>query len=265
MPLVKGIGDEVLIYALFALGPILIVGQPILRSSLPLLKRCIRSLRAFFRNAWLRLRGRSDREHVAPTQSMGQARATRGGGLLQDADLPPPDEMCSICHDQFTMPCQANCSHWFCGECILRAWQHSSALSPCRCPICRGNINLLLLSRHWRIDGAEQERIASDIAKYNRLFGGVPVSFVQRLRDAPLLLRRMVGELLDPGRSLALLHNIRILFCLLLLVTYLVSPFDIIPESILGLVGFIDDIVFAAFVGFYLSILYRATLLNNHT
>lgn len=58
-----------------------------------------------------------------------------------------------------------------------------------------------------------QERIASDIAKYNRLFGGVPVSFVQRLRDAPLLLRRMVGELLDPGRSLALLHNIRILFC----------------------------------------------------
>ncbi|GAQ87131.1 hypothetical protein KFL_003330140 [Klebsormidium nitens] len=246
MPLVKGIGDEVLIYALFALGPILIVGQPILRGSLPLLKRCVRSLRAFFRNAWLRS-------------------ANARGGLLQDADLPPPDEMCSICHDQFTMPCQANCSHWFCGDCILRAWQHSSALSPCRCPICRRNINLLLLSRHWRIDGAAQERIASDIAKYNRLFGGVPVSFVQRLRDAPLLLRRMVGDLLDPGRSLALLHNIRILFCLLLLVTYLVSPFDIIPESILGLVGFIDDIVFAAFVGFYLSILYRATLLNNHS
>jgi hypothetical protein len=54
--------------------------------------------------------------HTAPVQEMGQARATRGGGLLQDADLPPPEEMCSICHDEFTMPCQANCSHWFCGE-----------------------------------------------------------------------------------------------------------------------------------------------------
>lgn len=54
--------------------------------------------------------------HTAPVQEIGQARATRGGGLLQDADLPPPEEMCSICHDEFTMPCQANCSHWFCGE-----------------------------------------------------------------------------------------------------------------------------------------------------
>jgi hypothetical protein len=54
--------------------------------------------------------------HTAPVQEIGQAPATRGGGLLQDADLPPPEEMCSICHDEFTMPCQANCSHWFCGE-----------------------------------------------------------------------------------------------------------------------------------------------------
>lgn len=58
-----------------------------------------------------------------------------------------------------------------------------------------------------------QERVASDTAKYNRLFGGIPVSFTQRVHDMPLLLRRMAGDLLDPARSLALLHNVRILFC----------------------------------------------------
>lgn len=29
---------------------------------------------------------------------------------------PPPSEFCAVCHDDFTLPCQANCGHWFCGE-----------------------------------------------------------------------------------------------------------------------------------------------------
>lgn len=28
---------------------------------------------------------------------------------------PPENEVCSICHGNFSAPCQANCSHWFCG------------------------------------------------------------------------------------------------------------------------------------------------------
>lgn len=34
-------------------------------------------------------------------------------------ESPPEDDFCSICHDSFTLPCQANCSHWFCGEISL--------------------------------------------------------------------------------------------------------------------------------------------------
>jgi hypothetical protein len=30
--------------------------------------------------------------------------------------LPPEDDVCSVCHDRFRIPCQANCSHWFCGK-----------------------------------------------------------------------------------------------------------------------------------------------------
>lgn len=36
--------------------------------------------------------------------------------------------------------------------------------------------------------------------------------FLQRVRDMPLLLRRMVGELMDPQRAIPLVHRTRILF-----------------------------------------------------
>ncbi|KAL0922780.1 hypothetical protein M5K25_006797 [Dendrobium thyrsiflorum] len=29
-------------------------------------------------------------------------------------DSPPENDVCSVCHERFTLPCQANCSHWFC-------------------------------------------------------------------------------------------------------------------------------------------------------
>ncbi len=35
------------------------------------------------------------------------------------------------------------------GECILRVWQHSSVLQPCKCPICRRSITLLIPSERW--------------------------------------------------------------------------------------------------------------------
>jgi hypothetical protein len=35
---------------------------------------------------------------------------------------------------------------------------------------------------------------------------------LQRVRDMPLLLRRMVGELMDPQRAIPLVHRTRILF-----------------------------------------------------
>ncbi|KAL6498444.1 hypothetical protein OROHE_026712 [Orobanche hederae] len=30
-------------------------------------------------------------------------------------ERPPENDVCSICHANFHIPCQANCSHWFCG------------------------------------------------------------------------------------------------------------------------------------------------------
>ncbi|XP_071922951.1 uncharacterized protein [Coffea arabica] len=87
-------------------------------------------------------------------------------------DGPPENDFCSICHGNFHLPSQANCSHWFCTNCILQVWNHGPALQPCKCPLCRRQITLLIPSeassrlRH----NAEVSEILQKVETYNRLF-----------------------------------------------------------------------------------------------
>ncbi|KAJ6693669.1 hypothetical protein OIU85_004447 [Salix viminalis] len=96
-------------------------------------------------------------------------------------DGPPRNDFCSICHGHFNIACQANCSHWFCGDCIMLVWHHGSALQPCICPLCRRQITLLVpgeASLRERNDPNVAE-VLGKIERYNHLFGGNTSSFVQ--------------------------------------------------------------------------------------
>lgn len=59
------------------------------------------------------------------------------------------------------------------GSCILQVWDHGAALHPCKCPLCRREITLLVpseaaLRRH---DMDEVAEILLRIERYNRLYG----------------------------------------------------------------------------------------------
>ncbi|CAL9129007.1 uncharacterized protein LOC135679415 isoform X2 [Musa acuminata AAA Group] len=181
-------------------------------------------------------------------------------------ESPPEEDFCSICHDSFTLPCQANCSHWFCGHCILRVWHHGSALQPCKCPICRRFITLLIPT-----DAAVQERqdpeasrVLENIEKYNRNFGGGSSSLVQRLRDLPFFIRRLLREMMDPQRSLPFVLRVRVILAMALTAIYVLSPVDIIPEGVFGFVGFLDDLIILLIVFLHLATVYRSVLLYRH-
>ncbi|XP_008795581.1 E3 ubiquitin-protein ligase RNF170 [Phoenix dactylifera] len=179
---------------------------------------------------------------------------------------PPENDCCSVCHDDFTLPCQANCSHWFCGRCILRVWHHGSALQPCKCPICRRSITLLvptdaaISQRH----DLEASQVLENVRKYNRLFGGAPNSLIQRLRDLPFFIRRLSRELMDPQRSLPLVIRARMMFAMALSAIYVLSPVDILPEGVLGIVGLLDDFLFLLIVFLHLAAIYRSVLVYRH-
>ncbi|KAB1204749.1 hypothetical protein CJ030_MR8G027404 [Morella rubra] len=127
-------------------------------------------------------------------------------------DGPLANDCCSVCHGSFNIPCQANCSHWFCGNCIMLVWHHGSALQPCKCPLCRRQITLLVpggASLRQRHDPQVAE-ILGKVETYNRLFGGRSNGVIQRMQDLPFLLRRLLRELMDPQRSLPLVIRARV-------------------------------------------------------
>jgi len=267
MPFIDGVGDE-LLYTALVFAPVVFLCRSSLGQSLSFLKQGVSVVRVWIGSLWggsvatLREQGRGGDFTAPPLEPT----TSGSSSFAAHMDSPPDNDCCSVCHDSFTLPCQANCAHWFCGECILRVWQHSSVLQPCKCPICRRAITLLIPSEILddQQNDPEVERIMRDLAKYNRIFGGGPVSFMQRVRDMPLLLRRMVGELMDPQRAIPLVHRTRILFFLVLLAVYVFSPLDVIPEGVLGLVGLLDDLLVIIMVLFYLAMLYRSTLILHH-
>ena len=132
---------------------------------------------------------------------------------------PPANDVCSVCHGGFNIPFQANCSHWFCGNCILLVWQHGSALQPCKCPLCRRQITLLVPAgaSQRQCNDPEVSAIVGRVERYNRLFGRCDSSLFQRMRDLPFLLRRLLRELMDPQRSLPLLIRARVYFAVKLI------------------------------------------------
>ncbi|KAK6937990.1 Zinc finger, C3HC4 RING-type [Dillenia turbinata] len=151
---------------------------------------------------------------------------------MAEVDGPPENDICSICRDAFNLPCQANCSHWFCGNCILRVWHYGSPLEPCKCPVCRRQITLLVpgeasLQRRHEPQASE---ILQRVERYNRMCAGGTTSFLQNLQDLPFFLRRLLRELMDPHRTLPLVLRAR----MALSAIYVLSPIDIIPEVTYG-------------------------------
>ncbi|KAI3918397.1 hypothetical protein MKX01_041717 [Papaver californicum] len=179
---------------------------------------------------------------------------------------PPENDVCSVCHDNFNLPCQANCSHWFCGGCIMRVWQHGATLQPCKCPICRRSVTLIIpseASSRYQND-PEVGEVLANVERYNRQFGGGHRNLVQRLRDLPFLLRRLAREFTDPQRTLPLVFRARMIFAMILSAIYILSPIDIIPEGILGVVGLLDDLLIGLIFFLHIAAIYRSTLLSRY-
>ncbi|CAI5984510.1 unnamed protein product [Closterium sp. NIES-65] len=277
---------------------------------------------------------------------------------------PPEGEMCCVCHDAFALPTQANCGHWCCAECILRVWHHSSALVPCKCPICRRTITLLLPSHSVQTSPPahpatqpmpspdppapaldDQQRATCTLSTPDRArpsleqrtesqgaVSSKPVETQQResLRPSPSSSseasqqqqqqqqqveeeeeeeqqqyhrppesaaaeagnpnvvpstgRTAAPEPSDPDRlsdgaqplspehSLELLREVArynrlfggvpvSLWQVAIVFVYVLSPFDLIPEFAMGIVGLLDDLLLLLCLAFYLSLIYRHAVL----
>lgn len=82
------------------------------------------------------------------------------------------------------------------------------------------------------------------------------VQILSYLYDVPVLLRHLWEELFSE-RGPLLIRRLYLGYILLLLVVYLLSPFDLLPESVFGFLGYIDDLMILLIALVYVTFLYR--------
>ena len=58
-------------------------------------------------------------------------------------------------------------------------------------------------------------------------------------------------------QGLVVLHKLHVLLIVVFLCLYLISPLDIIPEAVFGVLGLVDDLVILLGVVAYVSVIYR--------
>ena len=61
------------------------------------------------------------------------------------------------------------------------------------------------------------------------------------------------------------MFRVRILVCFLAALLYFVSPFDIIPEAVFGILGFLDDLFILLLLAIYVSLIYRNVIQQRAT
>ncbi|KAK6055257.1 zinc finger, C3HC4 type [Cooperia oncophora] len=195
-----------------------------------------------------------------------------------EVERPDAVHTCPICYDNALFPTLTNCGHVFCCECIMGYWRHSSSLvSPVKCAICRTEITVLL-PVNWPVD-EENSRLRENnigLNDYNRRFSGdrpvrwffrITVVFVaclgdlllqwlEYLWDLPVLIPYVIRSLFD-FNGLMIMFRLRVVFIALGIFAYVLSPFDIIPESAYGLIGLIDDLFVAVLLLVYIAIAIR--------
>ena len=75
--------------------------------------------------------------------------------------------------------------------------------------------------------------------------------------DVPILLRHMWRNTFTVG-GLVVIHKLHLLLIAVFVLIYLLSPFDLLPESVLGVIGLVDDVLIVLAVLVYITIIYRA-------
>ncbi|XP_048619298.1 E3 ubiquitin-protein ligase RNF170-like isoform X5 [Brassica napus] len=117
------------------------------------------------------------------------------------------------------------------GSCILQYWNYAAVSKPCKCPMCVRHITTLLPEASLQ-ERQEQEvkEVLAKIRRYNRLFVGGLTGFLQKFKELPLLIKRMVWRMMDPDTNSMYFHEVRI-FAMLMSTLYTAAEFSFIPTG----------------------------------
>jgi len=289
--LVEGFADEVLILFLIVTLLIALIAFQSLRSP-PLVRhrdrirvefeQRVSVVRAQQRQASPRSEGQQAGEHKAERKNLDDEKANvgreprqgQGQGAVMGVRRDPGEEVdCPICLDPAKFALETNCGHKFCAACFMEYYQRGGAaanladfeLPAVTCPCCRRKVDVLAEFFAFPEQDEHKETanaVVRQLSHYNRRFSNAPRTLSDLLLDTPVLLRRLWREI-TTGGALRVVFQYRNLGLIIGAVLYLISPFDIIPEAVFGLVGLLDDLIVLMVVLILLAHFYRTTMLRR--
>ena len=172
---------------------------------------------------------------------------------------------CPICLDKLTYAIETNCAHLYCAECFLEYYDRGAPApsllpQPVTCPCCRRRVDALITRfSHDEEHNPAMSALLTRIQQYNSRFSGEARPLSDHIRDTPVYLRRMVGEAVSsPGGLVRLLFRSHFILSVLGSLLYVFSPFDLLPELVFGVLGYVDDALILVAASVVLAGLYRA-------
>lgn len=173
---------------------------------------------------------------------------------------------CPICLANAEYAVETNCGHTFCGHCIVTYWQHGSRwLGAIACPVCRQQVTLLLTNftpEENNNQSDDRRNVMTRVNEYNRRFSGAPRPWMDYIRDMPTLLRHAYNEFFTVG-GLIWMFRLRVIVCFIAALFYFISPLDILPEAVFGILGFLDDFFIVLLLAIYVTLIYRQFVQNR--
>lgn len=90
------------------------------------------------------------------------------------------------------------------------------------------------------------------------------VQYSDIARDTPVFINRFVTELSSGNvNTIGMLFKLRNIAVICFSLLYFILPFDVLPESLLGVAGYIDDLLLILFIIIYLSIVFRNMIVRR--
>eukprot|EP00744_Colponema_vietnamica_P015987 GILI01022410.1.p1 GENE.GILI01022410.1~~GILI01022410.1.p1 ORF type:complete len:290 (+),score=23.27 GILI01022410.1:54-872(+) len=192
----------------------------------------------------------STREEVEVfARQMRNSAANRRAANRHEGTDPNEDECCvCLCEAQAAVEF-LRCGHTFCGKCALQLWEHGGLIRQMVCPLDRLPVEAIVPDYRMRehiqrrrrgntsgeptLTSQEVSAIDAKLARYNTNNPQRSVRGVLRLAVRSITL----------ARFMPILVQLKIFLLFVLPILYTVSPIDLIPELVFGIVGYIDDVI----------------------
>lgn len=170
------------------------------------------------------------------------------------------DKTCAICMCDACYSCLTNCGHLFCCDCIDRYWRHrGNILRPVDCAYCRTPVTVLL-PVDWpeRNEADSSEHYSQNVNRldeYNHRFSR-DRPYADYFADIPVMIPFLVRNMFQMD-GIWIMFRLRMIVIFSAVIVYALLPLDILPESIYGIIGFLDDIFIIALLFAYLALAVR--------